>query len=480
MATRHAWIQDAEVAEAIGKSNTIQREHLRDHLLPFIQKIHQHNVTYPEDIIPLSDFIGNCVGNQLDYKIQKYKKDIAHPNVKFAAPKTTERPNYMEKVDHEFVQSLSAAARTILRDSFQEVFDLQQGDQLYPHNAEELGIWQVKNPEYGINYSVGEDLDTQYKQFLRVPNSNQIRFEDRFIKEFQRQNEIGGTPCAVYNRVELLVAKFVIREILHHGTWQSFQYSQGVMPLARRIVFEDDVICGHPIFGILVQVVNTQIRIQEMGQIHSAIRGIALAFLRMHHIGLVEEDGILGLDLGLTEWTDIPDYAGDNNSIEKLCDKILRHGSAASAQAYRIGSWPASEVSRENFQRPFCDLLENCYASIMTTMNFVKNPGVEQLEIPIPKSSQWVQDEVEAHKLKRFLLTKMNWSFCGVYDAEFKEDTPSEWQNKVAKLLPNWQAINFSDLSEHVTITMPKQDKPGEKPFKIELGRERIPIKAPM
>ena len=116
----------------------------------------------------------------------------------------------------------------------------------------------------------------------------------------------------------------------------------------------------------------------------------------------------------------------------------------------------------------------------MTTMNFVKNPSVEQLEIPIPKSSQWVQDEVEVHKLKRFLLTKMNWSFCGVYDAEFKEDTPSEWQNKVAKLLPNWQAINFSDLSEHVTITMPKQDKPGEKPFKSELGRERIPIKAPM
>ena len=94
------------------------------------------------------------------------------------------------------------------------------------------------------------------------------------------------------------------------------------MPLARRILYEDDVICGHPIFGILVQVVNTQIRIQEMGQIHSAIRGIALAFLRMHHVGLVEVDGILGLDFGLTEWTDIPDYQGDNNSIEKLCEKL--------------------------------------------------------------------------------------------------------------------------------------------------------------
>ena len=448
MATRHAWIQDAEVAEAIGKSNTIQREHLRDQLLPFIQKIHQHNVTYPEDIIPLSDFIGNCVGNQLDYKIQKYKKDIAHPNVKFAAPKTTERPNYMEKVDHEFVQSLSAAARTILRDSFQEVFDLQQGDQLYPHNAEELGIWQVKNPEYGIHHTVEDDFDAQQKQFLRVQNPKQFRFEDRFIKELQFQNEVATTPCAVYNRVELLVAKFVIREILHHGTWQSFQHSQGVMPLARRIVFEDDIIFGHPIFGILVQVVNTQIRIQEMGQLHSAIRGIALAFLRMHHVGLVEKDGILGLDFGLTEWTNIPDYKGDNNSIDKLCEKILQHGSAASTQAYQIGSWMVTEVSRENFQRPLRDLLENSYASVMTTMNYVKKPAVNQLKIPTPKLSQWVHDEVEAHKLKRVLLTKMDWPFTGVYDSELKEDAPNDWQNKTARLIPNWRLVTFPTLVE--------------------------------
>ena len=31
-APRHAWIQDAEVAKAIDKSNTIRREHLRDQL----------------------------------------------------------------------------------------------------------------------------------------------------------------------------------------------------------------------------------------------------------------------------------------------------------------------------------------------------------------------------------------------------------------------------------------------------------------
>ena len=479
-APRHAWIQDAEVAKAIDESNTIQRAHLREQLIPFIQKIHQRNLTYPEEIILLSDFIGNQVGNQLDYKIEKYKKDIAHPQVKFAAPKLAERPDYMKHVDQDFIQRLNAAGRSILRDSFNQLYDMEQGDQLYPHDAEELGIWQVKNPEFGIHHTVEDDFEAQQKQFLRVQNPKQFRFEDRFIKELQFQNEVATTPCAVYNRVELLVAKFVIREILHRGTWQSFQFSQGIMPLARRIVFEDDLILGHPIFGILVQVVNTQIRIQEMGQLHSAIRGIALAFLRMHHVGLVEEDGILGLDFGLTEWTDIPDYKGDNNSIDKLCDKILRHGCAASAQAYRIGSWPASEVSRENFQRPFCELLENCYASVMTTMTYVKNPSAQQLEIPIPMSSQWVKDELEAHKMKRLLLKEMNWSFCGVYDAEFNEDTPSEWQNKMTKFLPNWKVIPFPGLAEEVKIPMPKQDKPGEKLFKTELGRERIPIRVPV
>ena len=37
-APRYAWIQDAEVAKAIDKSNTIRREHLRDQLFPSIQK----------------------------------------------------------------------------------------------------------------------------------------------------------------------------------------------------------------------------------------------------------------------------------------------------------------------------------------------------------------------------------------------------------------------------------------------------------
>ena len=94
----------------------------------------------------------------------------------------------------------------------------------------ELGIWQVENPDWSIHHTVDEDLELQKKQFSREDNPEHIRFEDRFIKQFQFQSAVDATPCAVYNRVELLVAKFVIREILHHGTWKSFQRSQGIMP----------------------------------------------------------------------------------------------------------------------------------------------------------------------------------------------------------------------------------------------------------
>ena len=477
-APRHAWIQDEKLAKSIGQSNEIQRAYLRDQLIPFIQKIHQHNLENPKDIIPLSDFIGNHVGHQLDYKIEKYKKDIQRPDVKFSAPKMANRPNYMQHVDPAFIQNLDAASRAILRDSFDNLYDQQQGDRLYPHDAEELGIWQVENPDWSIHHTVNEDLELQKKQFAREDNPNNIRFEDRFIKQFQFQSSMDTNPCAVYNRVELLIAKFVIREILHHGTWKSFQVSQGIMPLTRRIVYEDDVICGHPVFGILIQVVNTQIRIQEMGQIHSAIRGIALAFLRMHHVGLVEVDGILGLDFALTEWTDIPEYKGDDNSIEKLCDKIMRHGSAASAQAYRIGSWAASEVSRDNFERPFCELLENCYASVMTTMNFVKNPKMEQMEIPIPAASQWVKDELATHRLKRRLLAEMNWTFCGIYNAELREESPIDWESNISRIFPNWRTMRLPNLPNH--IQMPHQEKPWDEEVQTKLQFRFIPIRVPM
>ena len=223
----HAWIQDEELAKAIGQSNEIQRAYLREQLIPFIQKIHQRNLENPQGVIPLSDFIGNHVGHQLDYEIEKYKKDIAHPEVKFAAPKMAERPDYMQHVDPNFIKNLDAAGRSILRESFHNLYDQQKGDQLYPHNALELEIWQVENPDWSIHHTVSEDLELQRKQFSREDNPEHIRFEDRFIKQFQFQSGVQATPCAVYNRVELLVAKFAIREILHHGTWNSFSMQPG-------------------------------------------------------------------------------------------------------------------------------------------------------------------------------------------------------------------------------------------------------------
>ena len=121
-------------------------------------------------------------------------------------------------------------------------------------------------------------------------------------------------------------------------------------------------------------------------------------------MGLVELNGILGLDFGLTGWPFIPNYHGDNNSIEKLCSKIIRHGCAASAQACRLGLWRVSENSRGNCEMCFRDMIEKCYATVMTTMSFVRNATWAQLSIPIPESSQWVKDEVEVHRLKRKFL----------------------------------------------------------------------------
>ena len=161
-------------------------------------------------------------------------------------------------------------------------------------------------------------------------------------------------------------------------------------------------------------------------------------------------------------------------------DKILRHGSAGSVQAYRIGSWSASENSRENFERPFCDLLENTYATVMTTMHYVKNTPWEQLMIPIPESAQWVKDELEAHRLKRQFLKEKNWSFCGVYNSEMEEELPSNWEDKMIKLLPNWRSMRLPALSEDNQIQMPKQEKPWAELIETGMQFEFIPIKVPM
>ena len=165
-------------------------------------------------------------------------------------------------------------------------------------------------------------------------------------------------------------------------------------------------------------------------------------------------------------------------SIDKLRDEILRRGSAGSAQAYRIGSWPASENSRENFERPLCDLLENCYATVMTTVHFVKNAKWEQLVIPIPESPQWVKDELESHRLKRHYLNEMNWSFCGVYNSEMEEDLPCNWEEKMSKILPNWRSIGLPTLSEE--IQMPKQEEPWADLVATGMVLEFIPITVPI
>ena len=101
-----AWIQDAELAEAIEESNALQRVYLCEQLIPFIKQIHERNLGHPEKLIPLSEFLGSYVGNQLDYKIARYKKDIAHPETQFSVPNSAERPDYMKFVDQEFIAKL--------------------------------------------------------------------------------------------------------------------------------------------------------------------------------------------------------------------------------------------------------------------------------------------------------------------------------------------------------------------------------------
>ena len=105
----HAWIQDSKLAEAIEESNAIHRVYLREQLIPFIKQIHERNLSHPDELIPLSEFLGSYVGRQLDYKIARYKKDIAHPETRFSVPKLAERPDYMESVNQDFIAKLSPA-----------------------------------------------------------------------------------------------------------------------------------------------------------------------------------------------------------------------------------------------------------------------------------------------------------------------------------------------------------------------------------
>ena len=475
----YPWIEDAATAATIEANNAIQRAYLRDRLIPFIRGIHQHNLTNPNNLISLSDFLGDSVGRQVDYKIVKYKKDINFPQRKFVVPKLSTRPDYMQHVNPQFIQQLTPVHKALLREGLHQVFDQEHKSQLYPHNVQELGIWQPEI-EGGITFnSVEADYWAQRKKFLGEPNPLKIRFEDRFTKFLQVMDDVKCTPCAVYNRVELLVAKFAIREILHHGTWRKFKYNQGIFPLASRFVYENDPIFSHPVFEILVQAVNVRIRVQDMGQIHSAIRGLAVSFLRRHHVGLIEVDGILGLDFGLTGWPHIPNYRGDNTSIEKLCSKILQFGCAASAQACRF-YWRTSENSRDSCEVCFAAMLENCYATVMTTMHFVRDATWNQLSIPIPEAPQWVKDEVEVHRVKRHFLENKNWSFCGAYNSQFKEELPSNWEGKMIKIFPNWHVMHLPSVPLALQIPIPMQQKPWPEPIVMDRQFEIIPIRLPL
>ena len=110
----YAWIENEAMAATIEMSNETQRTYLREQLIPFIREIHQRNLNNPDNLIPLSEFLGGHVGRQLNYKIEKYKKDVAHPEVKFAAPKLSARPNYMQHVDPQFIENLTPAERLCL------------------------------------------------------------------------------------------------------------------------------------------------------------------------------------------------------------------------------------------------------------------------------------------------------------------------------------------------------------------------------
>ena len=113
-------------------------------------------------------------------------------------------------------------------------------------------------------------------------------------------------------------------------------------------------------------------------------------------------------------------------------------------------------------------------------MNFVRNATWAQLSIPIPESSQWVKDEVEVHRLKRKFLKEKNWSFCGVYNSELKEELPSNWEGKMIKFLPNWRSMRLPAVAAGHQIQMPVQEKPWVQSMEMGEGFEVVPIKVPM
>ena len=156
----YAWIANETMATTIEASNATQRKYLREQLIPFIREIHTRNLNNPDNLIPLGEFMGGHVGRQLSYKVEKYITDLAYPEVRFAPPNLSVRPNFTNHVDPQFIDKLTLEERMCVQEAFNKVYDKQQGEKLYPHNSQELGIWQVQDQVGSVHNSGGRLLVT--------------------------------------------------------------------------------------------------------------------------------------------------------------------------------------------------------------------------------------------------------------------------------------------------------------------------------
>ena len=110
-------------------------------------------------------------------------------------------------------------------------------------------------------------------------------------------------------------------------------------------------------------------------------------------------------------------------------------------------------------------------------MHYIQGKKWDKLTIPIPESAQWVEDELEAHRLKRQFLKEKNWSFCGVYNCEVDEKPPRNWEGKMSKLIPNWRSMRLPILPKDSPIQMPKQAEPWAELIETGMGIEFTPTR---
>ena len=84
------------------------------------------------------------------------------------------------------------------------------------------------------------------------------------------------------------------------------------------------------------------------------------------------------------------------------------------------------------------------------------------------------------HRVKRQFLQEKNWSFCGVYNSELKEEPPINWEGNMSKLFPNWRTTRLPSVPDHIQIQMPKQEKPWDGELQTEVRYQFIPIRVPV